>query len=137
MNNTDESHAVSEASNPANEDPRRKPAMARIERSRHFHGELVVTGIGVVILIAIGATTEYHNAGGWPTQGFSQSSGIHDVWNYRIIDPLIAVVLIVAVRAWACTATGQFPRARSRGRSNVSRVGDELIQPATCGADPK
>ena len=91
MNDTDESHAVDEASNPADEDPRRKQAVARIERRRHFHGELVVIGIGVVILIAIWATTEYHNAGGWPT----------------------------------------------RGRSNVSRVGDELIQPATCGADPK
>jgi hypothetical protein len=75
--------------------------VARIERRRHLHGELVVTGIGVVILIAIWATTEYHNAGGWPTQGFSQSSGIHDVWNYWIIYPLIAVVLIVAARAWS------------------------------------
>ena len=42
-----------------------------------------------------------HNAGGWPTQGFSQSSGIHDVWNYCIIYPLVAVGLIVAGRAWS------------------------------------
>ncbi len=101
MNDTDELHEVDAASSPAHEDPGRKQAVARIERRRHFHGELVVTGIGVVILIAIWATTEYHNAGGWPTQGFSQSSGIHDVWNYWVIYPLIAVVLIVAARAWS------------------------------------
>ena len=43
---------------PATEDPRRKQAVARIERRRHFHGELGVTGIGVVVLIAIWATSE-------------------------------------------------------------------------------
>ena len=36
------------------------------------------------------AITEYHNADGWPTRGFSQSSGIHDVWNIWIIYPAIA-----------------------------------------------
>ena len=27
-------------------------------------------------------------AGGWPTQGFSQSSGIPNVWNFWIIYPV-------------------------------------------------
>lgn len=32
----------------------------------------------MVILVVICAIAEYDNAGGWPTHGFSQSSGIHD-----------------------------------------------------------
>jgi len=86
---------------PDGEDAERQRAIKQIERRRHFHRELVVTAIGTVILIAIWATSEYHNAGGWPTQGFSQSSGIHDVWNYWIIYPLIAIALIVGGRAWS------------------------------------
>jgi hypothetical protein len=60
-----------------------------------------VSGIGMVLLVLIWATSEHHNAGGWPTQGFSQSSGIHDVWNYWIIYPIMAWVLIIAGRAWS------------------------------------
>jgi len=51
----------------------------------------------MVILVAI---SEYHNAGGWPTQGLSQSSGIHDMWNFWIVYPLGAWVLIVAGHGW-------------------------------------
>jgi 2TM domain-containing protein len=101
MHESDEWREVDEALTPNGEDPARAQAVERIKRKRRFHSELVVTGIGVVILVAIWATSEYHNAGGWPTQGFSQSSGIHDVWNYWIIYPLIAVVLIVGARAWS------------------------------------
>jgi len=100
MHRTDEAHEVAETPT-LHDDLERKQAVARIERKRHFHIELVVTGIGLVILVAIWATSEYHNAGGWPTQGFSQSSGIHDVWNYWIIYPVVAVALIVAARAWS------------------------------------
>jgi hypothetical protein len=42
----------------------------------------------MVILVLIWALSEYHNAGGWPTRGFSQSSGIHDVWNFWIVYPI-------------------------------------------------
>ena len=38
-----------------------------------------------------------HNAGGWPAQGFSQSSGIHDVWNIWIIYPAMAWVFLTVV----------------------------------------
>jgi hypothetical protein len=50
----------------------------------------------MLILAAIWALTEYHNAGGWPSQGFSQSSGIHDVWNIWIIYPVIAWAFLTA-----------------------------------------
>jgi hypothetical protein len=82
-------------------DVARQQAIKQIKRRRSFHIELVVSGIGMAILIVIWATTEHHNAGGWPTQGFSQSSGIHGVWNYWIIYPIGAWVLILAGRAWA------------------------------------
>ena len=101
MSETDQRPGVDQTTSPSNEEAERQQAVERIKRKRRFHGELVVTAVGVVILIAIWATSEYHNAGGWPTQGFSQSSGIHDVWNYWIIYPVIGVALIVAARAWS------------------------------------
>jgi hypothetical protein len=78
----------------------REEAVRQIRRKRHFHVELIVGLVGMLLLVIIWATTEYHNAGGWPTQGFSQSSGIHDVWNYWIIYPVGAGILILAARAW-------------------------------------
>ena len=42
----------------------------------------------------------YHNAGGWPTQGFSQSSGIPNVWNFWIIYPVGAWIFLTAAHAW-------------------------------------
>jgi hypothetical protein len=54
----------------------------------------------MVLLVVIWATSEYHNAGGWPTHGFSQSSGIHDVWNLSIIYPVIAWLLILGGHGW-------------------------------------
>jgi H+/Cl- antiporter ClcA len=78
----------------------RQQAIRQIERRRRFKISTAATALGVIILVAIWATSEYHNAGGWPTHGFSQSSGIHDVWNFWIIYPLIALVLATAGHAW-------------------------------------
>jgi hypothetical protein len=50
----------------------------------------------LLILAAIWAITEYHNAGGWPAQGFSQSSSIPNVWNIWIIYPAIAWAFLTA-----------------------------------------
>src|SRR5271166_6416280 len=83
------------------EEVARQEASKQIKRRRSFNTQLVVSGIGMMILVLIWATTEYHNANGWPTQGFSQSSGIHDVWNYWIIYPIGAWALIMAGRAWS------------------------------------
>ena len=55
----------------------------------------------MALLVLIWAMSEYHNAGGWPTHGFSQSSGIHEVWNFWIIYPAIAWALILGGRAWS------------------------------------
>jgi hypothetical protein len=74
----------------------REQAIRQIERKRRYWISTVVSTLGMLILAAIWAITEYHNAGGWPTQGFSQSSGIHDVWNIWIIYPAIAWAFVTA-----------------------------------------
>ena len=79
----------------------RERATKQIERRRRFWLDLVVSGIGMTLLVLVWAMSEYHSAGGWPTQGFSQSSGIHDVWNLWIVYPLVAWVLYVGARAYA------------------------------------
>jgi hypothetical protein len=86
---------------PTDGEPRaRQQAIKQIERRRRFHIWAVASAIGMAILVAIWAISEYHNAGGWPTQGFSQSSGIHDVWNSWIVYPIGAWVLILSGHAW-------------------------------------
>jgi len=86
---------------PAARDQRaRQQAIKQIERRRRFWASTIWGGIGMAIVVVIWAVTEYHNAGGWPTQGFSQSSGIPDVWNFWIIYPLGAWLLITAAHAW-------------------------------------
>ena len=78
----------------------RQQAIRQIERRRRFRIRASIGSLGMIILVVIWALSEYHNAGGWPTSGFSQSSGIPDVWNYWIIYPAIAWVLITAADAW-------------------------------------
>jgi hypothetical protein len=78
----------------------RQQAIRQIERRRHFRVRATVGTLGMIILVVIWALSEYNNAGGWPTSGFSQSSGIPDVWNYWIIYPAIAWVLITVADAW-------------------------------------
>jgi hypothetical protein len=68
----------------------RDQAIRQIERRRRYWISIAVSTTGMLVLTAIWAVTEYHNAGGWPTHGFSQSSGIHDEWNMWIVYPLIA-----------------------------------------------
>ena len=78
----------------------RQEAIAQIERRRRFWFRATAGTVGMLVLAAIWAIAEYNNAGGWPTGGFSQSSGIPNVWNYWIIYPLIAWVLLTAANAW-------------------------------------
>jgi 2TM domain-containing protein len=78
----------------------RQEAIRQIERRRRFWFRATAGTVGMIVLAVIWAIAEYHNAGGWPTGGFSQSSGIPDVWNYWIIYPAIAWVLAIAADAW-------------------------------------
>ena len=54
----------------------RQQAIRQIERRRRFWISTVSLTVGMAILVVIWAVSEYHNAGGWPVHGFSQSSGI-------------------------------------------------------------
>ena len=99
----------------------RERAIRQIKRRRSFHIELAVSGIAMALLVLIWATSEYHSAGGWPTQGFSQSSGIHDVWNFWIIYPIIGWVLIMGGRAWS---------VYGRNEISESEVDDEIQRQA-------
>jgi H+/Cl- antiporter ClcA len=100
----------------------RQEAIKQIERKRNFRIHLVVTSIAMVLLVAIWGTAEYHNAGGWPTNGFSQSSGIHDVWNYWIIYPIIGLGLILAARGWF--VYGRKPISESEIKREMEHQGD-------------
>jgi hypothetical protein len=76
----------------------------------------------MVILTVIWAFSEYQNAGGWPASGFSQSSGIPDVWNYWIIYPSIAWVLLTV--ADALLVYGRKPVSESEIRREIERHAD-------------
>jgi hypothetical protein len=93
----------------------RQEAIKQIERRRRFKVSTVVSGLGMIILVAIWAMTEYHNAGGWPVNGFSQSSGIHDVWNFWIVYPIGAWVFLTAAFGW------DVYRRRSISESEIKR----------------
>jgi 2TM domain len=82
-------------------DSARDQAIRQLERKRRFHAEAIGWTIVMVVLVVVWAMSEYHNAGGWPTEGLSQSSGIHHVWNYWILYPFIAYLLFLGLRAWS------------------------------------
>jgi hypothetical protein len=85
----------------------RQAAIRQIERRRRFWFRAMAGTVGMIVLAAIWAIAEYHNAGGWPTSGFSQSSGIPNVWNYWIIYPAIAwALLTVNARRWSYQTSG-------------------------------
>jgi hypothetical protein len=100
----------------------RQQAIKQIERRRRFRISAAWSAIGMIILVAVWAMSEYHNAGGWPTQGFSQSSGIHDVWNFWIIYPLGAWLLLLAVHGWF--VYGNKPISEGEIKREIERQAD-------------
>jgi hypothetical protein len=77
----------------------RQQAIKQIERRRRFWVRATMGTAAMIIVVIIWAMTEYHNAGGWPTQGFSDSSSIPNVWNDWIIYPAIFWALFLAADA--------------------------------------
>jgi 2TM domain len=78
----------------------RELAIKQIERRRRFRMRAFSAAAASIVLVIIWAISEYNNAGGWPTDGFSQSSSIPHVWNIWIVYPLLAIGLGVAIDAW-------------------------------------
>jgi 2TM domain len=97
----------------------RQQAIKQIERKRRFWAGTVTAAVGMIVLVVIWALSAYHNAGGWPVHGFSQSSGLHDVWNYWIIYPLGAWVLLTAAGAWF--VYGRKPISESEIKREIER----------------
>ena len=99
MAQNDDGNMSGQSPAPNGGDSPRDQAIKQLERKRKFHAEAIGWTIAMVVLVAIWAMSEYHNAGGWPSEGFSQSSSIHHVWNYWIIYPFIAWVVLTAAGA--------------------------------------
>jgi protein-S-isoprenylcysteine O-methyltransferase Ste14 len=78
----------------------REFAIEQLRRKRRFVEHAVGSAIAVIALVAIWGVTEYNNAGGWPTDGFSESSSTPHVWNIWIIYPVIGLAIFVMVDAW-------------------------------------
>ena len=78
----------------------RELAVKQIERKRRFEMRAFAAAVLSVFLVVVWAVSEYNTAGGWPTNGFSNSSSIPHVWNDWIIYPLIGIGLCVAIDAW-------------------------------------
>jgi hypothetical protein len=78
----------------------RQQAIHQIERRRRFWMRATMGTLLMILVTVIWGFSEYHNAGGWPTSGFSQSSGIPNVWNYWIIYPAIVWALLTVGDAW-------------------------------------
>jgi len=78
----------------------RELAVEQIERKRRFEMRAFAAAVLSAFLVVVWAVSEYNNAGGWPTNGFSNSSSIPHVWNDWIIYPLIGIGLCVAIDAW-------------------------------------
>jgi hypothetical protein len=81
-------------------DPFRELVIEQIKRKRAFQRLAVAFAAASAFLIVIWAVAEYNNAGGWPSDGFSQSSGTPHVWNLWIIYPLVGMGLILVIDAW-------------------------------------
>lgn len=78
----------------------RQEAIRQLELRRRFRMDFAVSTMVLLLVTAVWAITEFNNAGGWPTEGFSESSSIPHVWNMWILYPLVGWAFYVGVRAW-------------------------------------
>jgi len=76
----------------------RSQAVERIKARRNFQIHVLAHAVGSVFVFLVWATTEYHNAGGWPT-GFRTGRQNHD-WDPWIIYPLMAGTMALLIHGW-------------------------------------
>jgi hypothetical protein len=101
-----------------------KLALQRIEVKRRFVQHAVVAAAVTVLLVVIWAVTEYNNAGGWPTHGFSQSASIPHVWNMWTIYPVLGLALLLGLNAWF--TFGSRPVAESEIKREMEKLTSRL-----------
>lgn len=99
-------------------DPLRTIALDRIRRRRNFITHLLAHVVATVFLTLVWATTEYHNAGGWPT-GFRTGRTNHD-WDPWIIYPVLAGTFALALHAWI--AFGRQPVTEADVNRELERI---------------
>ena len=75
-------------------------AIKQIEQERRFHKHVVTYAFVSVLLVIVWVISEYSNADGWPSKGFSESSGTPHVWNLWIVYPLVVFGALLAIEAW-------------------------------------
>jgi len=85
---------------PAVDEQLRQTAIEQLERKRRFRTRAVLYVAAIIVTVVVWAITEYNNAHGWPSDGFSQSSGTRHVWNIWIVYPVVALALALAIDAW-------------------------------------
>jgi hypothetical protein len=78
----------------------RQMAIKQIEQERRFHKHVVSYAMVSILLLIVWAISEYNNANGWPTDGFSESSGTPHVWNIWIVYPVVVMAALLAIEAW-------------------------------------
>ena len=78
----------------------REMAIKQIEAERRFHKHVVQYVIVSIVLVIVWAISEYSNADGWPSGGFSESSGTPHVWNLWIVYPVVVLGALLAIEAW-------------------------------------
>jgi hypothetical protein len=100
-------------------DSLREQALRRLERKRKFQAHVLFYCVGMAVLLAVWALTEYQNAGGWPT-GFRTGRQNHD-WDPWIVYPLIGGSVLLAVDAWQTFRRG--PISELDVRREMQRLG--------------
>ncbi len=103
----------------------REQAIRQIGRRRRFWFWAVMGTLLMIVVTVSWAFSEYHNAGGWPTHGFTQSSGppVPNVWNDWIIWPAMVWVLATAGYAWF--VSGRKPVSESKVKREMERQADQ------------
>ncbi len=99
----------------------RETALRQLERKRRFRAHLVFTLVLIPLLAVVWATTEYQNAGGWPT-ALRTGRRNHD-WDPWIVYPLIVSAVALTVHAVLTYGSGPITEA------DVEREAERLRDP--------
>jgi len=117
---TDGKPPVGSSSPTPDEEQLRQLAVKQIKRKRRFKRRAISCAAVSILLVIIWAASEYNNAGGWPTDGFSQSSSIPHVWNIWIIYPIVGLAIFLSIDAW--NTFGRKPISESEIRHEMDRL---------------
>ena len=104
----------------SDEEQVRSMAIKQIEQERRFHKHVVTYAVVGILLVVVWAISEYNTANGWPTKGFSESSGTPHVWNLWIVYPVVVFGALLAIEAW--TTYRRKPITEQEVRRQIDRL---------------